>query len=113
MHLRLALSSGVWTLPVVPAMVLEHVALWSLANGRVVRCAGAGCVESACKGSIGTGIVARVGREGALGVDLGSTDCFDHFVSFHFDFPVSQFSHQAQELAVPKFVCVIVLDFLE
>ena len=93
MHLRLALSSGVWTLPVVPAVILKHVAVWSFANGGIVRSAGAGSGGGARKGSVAAGIVARIWREGTLGVNLGGTDSFDHLISFHFHFSISQLAH--------------------
>ena len=97
----------------VPAVILKYVAIWSFADGRIVRNAGGAGGRCGCDGCVGSGIVARVGREGTLGVGLGGTDSFNHLVSFHFDFSVSKLAHQAQELAVAEFICLVVFDFLE
>jgi hypothetical protein len=74
---------------VVPAVILKHVAVWSFADGRIVRNAGIAGGRCGCDGCVGSGIVARVGRGDTLGVSLGGTDSFNHLVSFYFDFPVS------------------------
>lgn len=105
--------SRVWTLPMVPAVVFEHVALCDFAKGGIVRRACAGDGGSVGKGSCGAGVVAGVGGKGAFGLGLGGTDCFDHFVSFYFDFSVSQFAHEAEELAVAKFIGLVVFDLFQ